>query len=374
MENKHSARAYEIELMESRNSVQQMVFLVHNLGTKCLDALLNGKLGKAYKNILRDDEIDQLEMNIESQCLHIIVRRQPLAGDLRFVLSVQKTINNLENIADLFVEISEKTIELLQNEKYVIDEPSIKPMFIKVLENLNQSVEAFLSSDHEKASYLILQDRHIDAYYSQIFRSLMEKMRMDQDNFAEIYRLMTIISAIEKIGDHTKHICSSTYFYSTGKQISHQYKHLLHQKKLPDCILFLCAENSARSQIAEGLAKALLPIQIEIFSAGTSPTLAVHPMAIEVMQEIDIDISENRPKRLTDIPLGKVDQVIILCSDEVCINLPKQVIRQSWLLEDPAAHEDEATKRQAFRAVRDELKEKLTELRKSFDELLNNSQ
>ena len=122
-------------------------------------------------------------------------------------------------------------------------------------------------------------------------------------------------------------------------------------------ILFLCARNSCRSQMAEGFARHWSRGKYEIFSAGTEPQ-SVHPLAVRVMQEFGIDISSQRSKGLANVPLERIDRVITLCGDagEVCPVLPSAVDRTHWPLADPAlAQGDEEQILQAFRQVRDEI-------------------
>jgi thioredoxin type arsenate reductase len=124
----------------------------------------------------------------------------------------------------------------------------------------------------------------------------------------------------------------------------------------PRHVLFLCIHNSARSQIAEGFARALAPAGAEIWSAGTEPT-HVHPLAVEVMQEIGIDIRGQRSRRLDQVPWREADTVVTLCgeADEACPVLAGDVRRVRWPLPDPAAA-PEPERREAFRACRDEIR------------------
>ena len=104
-------------------------------------------------------------------------------------------------------------------------------------------------------------------------------------------------------------------------------------------ILFLCVGNSARSQIAEAFAKELFPKHCSVFSAGSSPTEYVHPLAIETMQQIDIDISGYHSKSINDLDdqfMHNLDFVITLCSEEVCPTLPSEAKLIKWPNEDPA--------------------------------------
>ena len=119
-------------------------------------------------------------------------------------------------------------------------------------------------------------------------------------------------------------------------------------------VLFLCVKNSARSQMAEGLAREMAPPGYRFFSAGSQPGV-LSPFAVEALAEAGIDIAGHRSKGLHEIPLDDVDVIVTLCAEEVCPYVPGNVTRMHWALPDPV---DLA----AFRAIRDELRGMLPSL------------
>jgi arsenate reductase len=134
-------------------------------------------------------------------------------------------------------------------------------------------------------------------------------------------------------------------------------------------IMFLCAGNSCRSQMAEGLANALGKGTVEAHSAGTFPANFVHPKAIQVMNEIGIDISNNHSKTIDDNLLDKMDIVITLCGDaaDSCPLTPPRIKKIHWGLTDPATFQgtdEEITA--AFRKTRDDLKKRIKSLIQEF--------
>jgi arsenate reductase len=136
-------------------------------------------------------------------------------------------------------------------------------------------------------------------------------------------------------------------------------------------ILFLCTENSARSQMAEGLAQQILDEGTEVLSAGSNPG-PVNPHAIEAMAEIGINISSQFSKSVDTIDLSGLDLVVTLCSDAVCPVLPGRVRLLHWPIADPAAREPgEALAR--FRAARDVIKEKLEALAQTLGDSVKTS-
>ena len=128
-------------------------------------------------------------------------------------------------------------------------------------------------------------------------------------------------------------------------------------------VLFLCTGNAARSQMAEGLGRKLLPAGWEVWSAGTWPS-EVHPIAVEVMQEIGIDIRDQRSKHVDEVPTP-VDLVVTLCASAAaeCPAFPGARRVLHWDLEDPVSAPGGAAARPAaFRAIRDEIEDRLHEL------------
>ncbi len=124
-------------------------------------------------------------------------------------------------------------------------------------------------------------------------------------------------------------------------------------------ILFLCVANSARSQMAEGLAKALLDRNDLIFSAGSNPS-TVNPYAIKVLDEIGINISNNFSKSVKNFNLDEFDIIITLCAEEVCPFVNSKAVILHWPFPDPADKNDssaEALKK--FRKTRDDIKDKI---------------
>lgn len=130
-------------------------------------------------------------------------------------------------------------------------------------------------------------------------------------------------------------------------------------------ILFLCTANSCRSQMAEGFARKLAPQGVEVYSAGTEPK-PVHRLAIKVMKEGGIDISDQRSKSPEQVPMEKIDLVVTLNGEaaENCPALPKKTEHLHWPLADPAlARGNEEMVLETFRAVRNEI---LTQVQKLF--------
>ena len=127
-------------------------------------------------------------------------------------------------------------------------------------------------------------------------------------------------------------------------------------------ILFLCVANSARSQMAEGLARAMLPASVEVASAGSAPS-RLNPLAVEALAEAGIDISGQYSKPLEEVAPETADLIVTLCAEEVCPIVPGPVRRLHWPVTDPAAANDLA----AFRTARDRIRARIEELAGQLD-------
>lgn len=126
-------------------------------------------------------------------------------------------------------------------------------------------------------------------------------------------------------------------------------------------ILFMCVANSARSQLAEGLARNLFGDRIRVQSAGSSPS-RVNPYAVEVLREIGIDIGAQHAKSVDTIEASSVDTVITLCAEEVCPVFLGKARRIHWPIPDPASSDPALSREEMlvrFRSARDEVRSRL---------------
>ena len=154
-------------------------------------------------------------------------------------------------------------------------------------------------------------------------------------------------------------LCCRTYEDGSGLPPEWLLEAAVLRALAPRGVLFLCVANSARSQLAEGIARSLAPAGVTVWSAGSQPT-RVRPEAIAALAEAGIDISSHRSKSVAEIPAGQVDTVITLCGEEECPVFLGKARRLHWGLPDPAGvGGSEADRVDAFRRTRDELRRRL---------------
>jgi arsenate reductase len=133
-------------------------------------------------------------------------------------------------------------------------------------------------------------------------------------------------------------------------------------------ILFMCVANSARSQLADGLAKEIFGDRVRVMSAGSKPS-HVNPFSIRALKEIGIDISSHTSKSVDDLPqdfIRELDYVITLCTEEVCPVVISRAKKLHWPLPDPAGSGSDEEQMKRFNATRDEIRKRLIEFAKGF--------
>lgn len=133
------------------------------------------------------------------------------------------------------------------------------------------------------------------------------------------------------------------------------------QSAAPKSILFMCVANSARSQLAEGLARARFGSSVPVQSAGSQPS-RVHRYAVEVMREIGVDIAGQQSKSVDTIDPASIDTVITLCAEEVCPVFLGKARRIHWPIPDPTSSDPSVSREESlarFRAARDTIRGKL---------------
>lgn len=154
-------------------------------------------------------------------------------------------------------------------------------------------------------------------------------------------------------------LCCRTYEDGSGLPPEWLLEAAVLRALAPRGVLFLCVANSARSQLAEGIARSLAPAGVTVWSAGSQPT-RVRPEAVAALDEVGIDIRSHRSKPVSEIPARQVDTVITLCGEEECPVFLGRARRLHWGLPDPAGVTGSDLHRaDAFRRTRDELRRRL---------------
>ena len=186
-----------------------------------VNSLKNSDLEQAKKIIDEDNRIDNLELEIDNECIKFLVTRQPAASDLRFVLAMLKINTDLERIGDLSTNISRETIKVNGTTlmKPLIDIPRMSEIAITMI---RMSFDSITEKDVEKARRVIIMDEEIDELNLQIYRELFTFMSESARNIPQSFSLILVAKALERIGDHAKNIAERGIYYIQGEDIRHR--------------------------------------------------------------------------------------------------------------------------------------------------------
>lgn len=167
--------------------------------------------------IIKDDKvINDYEYSIEKECLRIILREQPVAGDLRLITSVLKMITDLERIGDHAVDISKLTVFMEKtNETFSVSQ--MKIMIETCEEMIRLALDSFVNKDINMAKEVIDKDDIVDDYFDEVKQSVAQAIRDRNINADYSIYLMMVAKYIERIGDHATNLAEWVIFSITGK-------------------------------------------------------------------------------------------------------------------------------------------------------------
>jgi phosphate transport system protein len=183
-------------------------------------SLVERRTSLAEAVIARDDELDNLEMEVDDLCYELLARDQPVASDLRLIATAVKIVKDIERIGDIGVNIAERVVELIQEPelKPIVDLPIMAEAAQKILK---ESLDAFVDSDTELAQTVISKDDFLDELYEQMFRELLTYMLEDPRSVSRAIKLIFIAKALERVGDHSANVAEMVVFLVEGQDIRH---------------------------------------------------------------------------------------------------------------------------------------------------------
>ncbi len=218
----HTSKQFDSELEAVRARVLQMGGLVESQIQLALEALINGDVALMNRVIGDDHRVNAMEVEIDESCNQIIARRQPAAGDLRMVMTVIKTITDLERIGDEAEKIARMAKLLSQKERLILPRYNeIKHAAELALDMLRKSLNAFARLDLACAAQVVRQDEQVDEEFRTIMRYLITFMMEDPRTISTALEILFVAKAIERIGDHAKNMSEYVVYMVKGRDVRH---------------------------------------------------------------------------------------------------------------------------------------------------------
>lgn len=218
-ENVKEKKAYfNNELIDLKENLVKMSNLVEEAINVAIKSLVEQDIDLAVRVIENDDKIDQMELDIEEQCLQMIALRHPIAKDLRMIGCGYKTVSDLERVADHAVNIAKAS-------QYLSTKPMVKPLIdiprmAKIAQNmLKDALDAYFKGDVELAKEVWVRDKTVDDLDKQIFRELLTFMMEDPRTISRAIYLIFVSNNIERIADHATNLAERVVYIVNGERI-----------------------------------------------------------------------------------------------------------------------------------------------------------
>jgi phosphate transport system protein len=221
--NRHISGQFNSELENVRNQVMQMGGLIEQQFKDALSAMADDNIELAKRVIDKDDEVNEFETSVDQECSRIIAKRQPTASDLRLILSIMKSVTELERVGDSVAGIARMVIE--NHEQHIL--PSLiglENMGQIVLKMLHDALDAFTRLDIQSAIMVHNEDKKVNRQYESIVRELMTFMMEDSRSIPFILKVLASARSIERIGDRCQNICEQVVYLVKGVDVRHATK------------------------------------------------------------------------------------------------------------------------------------------------------
>lgn len=218
----HYSQAYDAELQQAVDRLMQMAALTQQQLSDALAAFASGDVALAQQVKDFDRKVNSFEVDIDEHCLDILARRQPAASDLRLVLSVLKSVNDIERVGDLAKRIAKallKGAEYGRPSQAQLDALSV--MAQKVQQMLQRALDAFRQIDAQAALHVLREDKAIDDDYAQIIAHSLSSMKHDAQQIGVSLQVSNVAKALERVGDHSRNICQHAIFLARGRNVAH---------------------------------------------------------------------------------------------------------------------------------------------------------
>lgn len=219
--NEHTSKKFDAELEAIRTRVLQMGGMVELQIVKAMEGLTGGDPLLIDQVIENDNRVNQLEVELDEACNHVIAKRQPTAVDLRMVSTVQKTITDLERVGDEAKKIAKTAKQLHSSNTPFTPQIRLAHIADAVVEMLRTSLDAYARLDTISAAKVVRQDKEVDAEFKGIMRQLITYMMEDPRTISQSIELMFVAKSVERIGDHAKNIAEYVVYLVKGRDVRH---------------------------------------------------------------------------------------------------------------------------------------------------------
>lgn len=187
-----------------------------------VEALLHRDAGKADAVIEADSELDALEVEVEGLAVSLLALQQPMARDLRFIISAIKISSDLERVGDHAVNIAQSTLRLVAMRSNITPDPEVEDMARRARHMLGDALDAFVRGDGALGRDVCRRDDQVDALHDSLFRILLTHMLEDPTTISAALELFLVSRNLERVADLATNIAEDAVYLAEGKTIKHR--------------------------------------------------------------------------------------------------------------------------------------------------------
>jgi len=213
---------FDEQLSTMNDMLIEMGAMIEKAILFAIQALVDQDESMAKQAIAVDREIDHMEKEIETMCLRLLLRQQPVARDFRLISAALKMITDMERIGDQAADISQIAVFLI-GKKYIKKLEHIQQMADATAKMVTDSIDAYVKMDLELAQTVIDYDDVVDDLFNVIKTELIELIQKDKANAEQAIDLMMIAKYFERIGDHATNIAEWVVFSITGRHMGEEF-------------------------------------------------------------------------------------------------------------------------------------------------------
>jgi len=308
----------------------EMLALDEQALTRASQAFLKRDRQLAYSVILRDQDVDALEGQLDKLCLEFIVRHQPAAANLRFVYSAFKIVNALERVGDYAVSVARQVLLVSSLPSGVpVDKFSeIANLSIPMLHN---AVQSFVDRNPDLAHATIASEPRVNQVRDNLNADLLELRQGGQLPLEALPPLLTVARRFERVSDQATNICEQALYYATGEDLRHVPREDFR-------VLFVDKGNDCLSRMAEVAANRLGAKRFSFSSAGLVPG-PIDPQTVWFLATKGVDVSHQPSTSVDQIPQLDHLHVMVALSKQAARAFPQRPTRTlclQWSVPNPA--------------------------------------
>ncbi|HEY7742349.1 MAG TPA: phosphate signaling complex protein PhoU [Burkholderiales bacterium] len=218
----HLTKQFDVDLETLRSRILQMGGLIESQILAAIDGLYTGNIQALEQVIENDRRVNGFEVSIDTECSHIIARRQPAASDLRLIMGVSKAVTDLERVGDEAKKIAVVSKQIHESGRLQIPRlADIRRASGTVVGMLRKTLDAFARLDAVAAAEVIRDDAAIDEAFRGMMRQLITYMMEDPRTISTAFEIVWIARALERMGDHAKNMAEQVIYIVKGTDVRH---------------------------------------------------------------------------------------------------------------------------------------------------------